>query len=980
MISPVVLLVSTVAYVGLLFLLARYAERTRRGRALASNGMVYGLSLGVYCTTWTVFGSVGKAANEGMLWLTIYLGPACGLMIAGPLWRRLVRLKHRHRLTSLADYVSARYGKSRAIAAFITAALVVGIVPYLALQLKAVTASFTMAAGLEAGSAATWYLSPVIIALMIIFTIVFGIRKLDPSERHPGMLFSLAIESIVKLVAVLAVGLYVIIEIFGGFGGFLSRLDTTMATTPFFADATAPQTLTWVVYLLVSMSAFALLPRQFHMGVIENNEEKHIRQASWIQPIYLILINVFVLPIAVAGILTAPAGTPGDGYVLMLPLQSGKTWLALIVFLGGISAAIGMIVVETMAMATMISNHLVVPLLQSTRRLHFLQRRVLYLRWVAAAVMILAAYGFEVAVGKSAMLVSMGMLSFAAAFQFAPTVVLGLAWRRASKGGAMLGLVLGFATWFYCLFLPTFVKSGWVAKSFVAEGPFGIAALRPEALFGLEGLPPYAHGVLWSMALNVIGYVVGSALWPMTADDHRMAEEFLDAGAAKPVAEGPAVIPVGEKVQALRAVLARYYSPAEATRLIDDAVATCGLVGKEHVAVEEWAELHRQAERSLAGAIGAASAHAAMQEQGAAVTRDESKALARYYGRVLANLRLAPSELRQRIDYYQEREALLTQQARELEERVQARTRELEAAQRELVDTARRAGQAENATNVLHNVGNLLNTITVSVGASQEILQGSKIAVIEKLSGLLRQHNGSLAEFLASERGKRLPEVLRLAAEELARERGALLEEMETLAKTLEHVKVIVSMQQSYARGTQMFEKLALRSVVEDAVSVHVVALSQQGIRLVRHYDDLGEMTVEKHKILQILINLISNAKHALLERRASDEAFEPEIRVELRAMKPGGARITVTDNGIGIAPENLDKIFQHGFTTKASGHGFGLHGAALAAREMGGRISVKSDGPRQGASFTLEVAAAVATGRPTHQRIAGGDDVASAM
>jgi Na+/proline symporter/signal transduction histidine kinase len=969
MFSPATVILAVCVYVGLLFAIARLSEqRAKTGRNWANHPLAYSLGLGVYCTTWTYYGSVGKATNEGMLFLTIYLGPTLGMLFASRILKRLVRLKNTHHITSIADFISARYAKSIAVAAIVTMMLVVGIVPYVALQLKAVTGTFDLITrSPSAPSPLAGYISPIVVGLMIVFTVAFGIRRLDPTERHPGMMVSLAIESLVKLAAFLAVGGFVLVHVYGGPGGFATRLSEGLPKPlTFMGKADPSQLVTWCTYLVLATSAFAFLPRQFHVGVIENSDEKHVKTAMWLSPLYLFLMNIFVVPIALGGMLTAPKGVSGDQFVLALPMAAGQEALSLFVFLGGFSAAIGMIMVETTTMATMISNHLLLPVIESNKKLWFLRRHLLYCRWGAAALFILASYGFEVRVGKSYMLVNMGMLSFAAVLQFAPAVLGGLFWRGGNRVGATLGLTAGFVTWFYTLLLPTFVKSGWMDPSLLSHGPWGLGMLRPEALFGVAGLPALTHGVLFSTCFNVAGYVLGSVLFETSSEERRLATEFVAPRAHSiDVADTAATIDAAEKRRELEELLAAYHATSEAAELVERCFAAAGIGEKTHITVVELAELYREVERTLAGAIGAASAHAAMRKVRGMNDKD-SKALAAMYAKILSRLNISPSELRRRIDYYQEREEALQRAHDELEQRVRQRTQELEHAHRALVDTAHRAGKAEIATNVLHNVGNVLNSVLVSTELGLEMIQQSRVVTLPKAVEMMMQHETDLGFLSTDEKGKQLPKYLGAVAQQLMNEREVLLTELRTLHRNIEHIKAIVRLQQSYAGVADLVEVISLPELLEDAVAINAVSLERHGITLKREFEDLPPAALQKHKVLQILVNLINNAKHAL----SNGHAAEPVLT--LRLAKNGDSRlaIQVIDNGMGMTPEVMSRIFQHGFTTKKDGHGFGLHSGAVTAREMGGTLTAHSDGKGCGAVFTLELPFEAARGDISEPRV----------
>jgi Na+/proline symporter/signal transduction histidine kinase len=982
-----VVIVTVCAYMALLFAIARVSERRRAsGRGFTQNPYVYALSLGVFCTTWTFYGSIGKATVDGMLFLPVYLGPTLGMFFAPTIMSRLIRLKEAHHITSLADFISARYAKSRLVAALVTAILLVGTIPYAALQLKSMGDTFALVVGgAGATPAGIRWVTPLVVCTMVAFTIAFGIRRLDPTERHPGMVVSLAAESLTKLVAFLCGGIFVTRWAFGGGEGFFVRLSAGLPENlGFMHRLSADQALTWATYMLLSTAAFSFLPRQFHVGIVENSNVKHTRTAMWLTPLYLFAMNLFVVPVAVAAMDRLPKNISADTALLSFPLLAGQHGLSLLVFLGGFSAAVGMIMVETMTMATMVSNHLYLPVVDSSPKLWFLRRHLLGARWAIATLFIFAALGFAVAIGKSYMLVSIGMLSFAAVLQLAPVSLLGLYWKGASRKGVMLGLSAGFVLWSYTLLMPTFVKSGWMSDAILKVGPFGIAALRPTALFGLEGLPALTHGVMWTTLFNVTLYVAGSVFFPPTSAERRLAEEFgnidkregpLDGAGA---AGGP-TMSASTHLERLERMLAQYFPATAARALMHRCLETAGIADAERVTVLQWTELTTAVERSLAGAIGAASAHTAVREL--RVDGGTSKALENAYARMLVRMQISPAELRRRVDYHQERETLLQEQAGELEARVKERTIELtrvnetlrgEIGERkkaqatvvemseQLANAAHRAGKAEIATNVLHNVGNVLNSIMVSVRLTIDRLRQSRVDNVRRAAELLAAQDEVLAAQDEGSSIRRLPGYLAKLATHLSNERDEMLAELDGVFGNAEHIKHVIGVQQEFAGTSNFVQATDVPGLVADAV--RITSLENEGVEIVRDLPALPLLMLNKHKVLQVLINLVGNAKNAIIEA----DGDGPK-RVTLRVAMPSDdcVSIAVIDTGKGISSDDLQRVFQHGFTTRKNGHGFGLHGSVNAATEMGGRLSAHSDGPGRGATFTLEIpctrAAAVA-------------------
>ena len=461
------------------------------------------------------------------------------------LLRSMIRSSKRHRITSLADLVAHRYGNSAVLGGLVTVIAVVGIVPYIALQLKAVSDTFAV---LHSGAVTVAHESattPVLqdtalyVALSLAaFTILFGTRHLDASERHEGMVAAIALESCVKLVAFLAGGLYVTFGIFDGVGDLVNRAASNAETAALFTLQPQTSYQSWFWLIVLSMFAILFLPRQFQVAVVENVDERHVNTAIWLFPLYLLAINLFVLPIAIGGLLVFGRGDVNpDTFVLALPIATGQPLIALAVFVGGLSAATGMVIVETIALATMVSNSLVLPsLLWFERRLSRtpvtsgpvaagaglplasfgyggdLGRLTLRIRRTTIVGVLLLGYAYFRLAGEGPALVAIGLVSFAAVAQFAPAIIGGLLWRGGTRNGALVGLLAGFAAWTYTLLLPTFARSGWLPESFLVEGPWGVGLLRPEQLFGLQGMDDISHGMFWSMLLNAGCYVVVSMI------------------------------------------------------------------------------------------------------------------------------------------------------------------------------------------------------------------------------------------------------------------------------------------------------------------------------------------------------------------------------------------------------------------------------------------------------------------------------------
>jgi Na+/proline symporter/signal transduction histidine kinase len=607
-----VVIAVALGYIGLLFLVASYGDRVRRlGRDGRARLLIYPLSLAIYCTSWTFFGSVGSASRNGYEFLTIYIGPVLMIALFAPMIARVVRLAKAQNITSIADFIAARHGKSQAVAATVALIAIIGTVPYIALQLKAVSFSLEtiIAHVMPSASAGRPLLGDIalFVALsMAIFAILFGTRHIDATEHQDGLMLAIAAESIVKLFAFLAVGIFVTFWMFDGPVALFTQAMQSAPTAAILTSVPALETL--IAMTLLSFVAILLLPRQFHVGVVENNDEREIRRARWLFPIYLVLINLFVVPIAIAGLLTFPAGkVDGDMFVLALPLHAGSSALTILAFVGGLSAATAMVIVESVALAIMVSNDIVMPWVLQRRAALITGREnvgslLLMVRRLAIFVILLFAYMYYRSAGE-AQLFAIGILAFAAIAQFAPAFFGGLIWRRGTALGAIGGMTVGIAVWAYTLLLPTFADIGFVGQSVLTAGPWGIDALRPQHLFGLE-LPPLVHGVMWSLALNILCYVGLSLARSPTSIERMQADIFVPSNLA-PMTPSFRLWRSSVTVEELTATVARYLGE-ERTRSSFESFATTRRISLEPQAEADF-ELLRYAEHQLASAIGAAS-------------------------------------------------------------------------------------------------------------------------------------------------------------------------------------------------------------------------------------------------------------------------------------------------------------------------------------------------------------------------------------
>ncbi len=597
-----------VAYVALLFLVAFAAERLA-DRGLAGwlrSPIVYTLSLSIYCTAWTFYGAVGYAVRSGLEFVTIYLGPT--IVMIGWWWlvRKLVRIGRSQRITSIADLISSRYGKSNFLGVVVTILAVIGTTPYIALQLQSVTLSFTVfssEAGVIPSVEELADTALIVAAGLALFTILFGTRRLDANERHHGVVTAIALEAVVKLVALLAVGIFVVWGVAGGAGAIMDKVAASNIAEWNLAGGR------WTTLIFLSAAAFICLPRMFQVMVVENVEERHVAVASWAFPLYLFLMSLFVIPIAVVGLSVLPNGNP-DLYVLTVPLALGQEGLAMLSFLGGFSSATSMVIVAAIALSTMVSNHIVMPIwlnIQSggasvsgdVRFVAILARRI------SIGAILFLGYLYFYFSGGSGALAAIGLIAFIGVAQVLPALLGGIFWRGATRIGAALGLCIGFTIWAYTIFIPSFGDTVLMSARVLENGPLGIGWLRPRALFGIDGLDPVVHAVLWSITLNTCGFIIGSLVSFPKPLERLQGAQFVNVFEHSANRRG--WTSSAAEAEDLMVMAQRILGPSEALELFENTAKAQGKVGYLPETTPQFIE---SLERELSGSVGAATAHA----------------------------------------------------------------------------------------------------------------------------------------------------------------------------------------------------------------------------------------------------------------------------------------------------------------------------------------------------------------------------------
>jgi len=899
-------IVITVAflYLCLLFGIAYWGDkRSDENRSIIANPYIYSLSIAVYCTSWTFYGSVGRAASSGVGFLPIYIGPTLTFVLGWFLILKIIRISKTNRITSIADFIAARYGKSSYLGGLVTIIAVIGIMPYISLQLKAVSTSFSVLVQYpeiimpsNLGSVPIFADTSFYVAFfMAAFAILFGTRHIDASEHHEGMVIAIAFESVIKLLAFMAVGLFVTFGVYDGFGDIFFRAQNSADLAKLFTIEGMGGYGSWVSLTILSMAAIIFLPRQFQVTVVENVNESHLKKALWLFPLYLFLINIFVLPIAFGGLLQFPnGGVNADTFVLTLPMAKQQEALALFAFIGGLSAATGMVIVATIALSTMVSNDLVMPVLLRVAKLHLSERTdltglILNIRRTTIGLMLLLGYVYVRLIGDSYALVSIGLVSFTAAAQFAPAIIGGIFWKGGSRAGAFAGLGGGFLCWIYTLLLPSFARSGWLSESFIMNGPFDITLLKPYALFGLQGLDPISHALFWTMLVNVGLYLCVSLFTSQSIVERSQAILFVDVFKKTTGGDGfwQGNVSVGEIKNLVRRFIGESkmsysfarFEQLEGRELEDDDPADAHIVSF--------------GERQLAGAIGAASARIMISS----VVRTEVHDI---------------DEMMQIVDDASQ----LIEYSRQLEEKSTL----LETAHEEIKAANIRLQELDKLKDgFVSTVSHELRTPLTSIRSFSEIINDSPDMPVEKRR-----------EFIS-----------------------IIVKESERLTRLIDDILDIAKMESGKLEW--QMKVLDPGDVIKVAIDA-TVGLFPQGGNVIFQTDvpeSLQAVNVDADRLAQVLINLISNA---------AKFCDHTNGKVWIKAkIEEGYLNVSVRDNGPGIAPSDHQKVFERfqqvgsQMKGKPKGTGLGLPICMEIIHHFDGELWVDSQ-LNKGATFAFRI------------------------
>ncbi|MGE5753447.1 MAG: ATP-binding protein [Deltaproteobacteria bacterium] len=993
--SETAVLALITAYLLALFGIGYLGER--RFAAIRARGLdryIYVFAGGVYCTSWTFYGCIGNAAEFGASFLGLFIGPSIFALVWWFFLRKLVRVCRTHNITSVPDFLSVRYGGHSWIGPLATLLLVVGSVPYISLQLRAVSISFNLIAGPAAGHFA--FVEPMLLVSLFLgaFALAFGSRYLDFTRPQGGLLTAVAVESVVKIVIFVAAGLFVCYGVFDGMGDIYGRVlahpEWRRLTT--LADSPGNGYSRWLAYVVIAVIDVILLPRQFHIFVVQNGDEKHIKTAMWLFPLYLLAINLFVIPIAFGGLLLGLPASAGDKYILSIPMLSGQKALSLVVFMGGFSAATAMVVVSSVALGKMVANNLVIPAILRLRKGFHAYGYLLAAARASMLIVIGLGYLYATLMSRNMVLMEIGIISFVAVAQFGPSVFGGLYWKRAGTHGAMLGIGMGFAAWFYTLVLPAMVKAGLVGGDLLARGPFGIAALVPTKLLGMGAVDPVGNAVFWSLFLNCLGFVAGSYLVEPTREAARRFESLHALAPAErfvPPAQFPPAAQAGAHYLSLEEIeeVVTRYAGHEKDKEIEEVIREIREIkqrGETREAVIRQMDLPQRLEKILTGSIGVIAARNVLRDM-LPLSLADARTLVESYREMVKDLATTREEVSHKEEEIQAKEQFLASVVRSIDDGVVSfdfdgriitvnegacrlfqrtegemigqdfsfliRDTEYREKRRIIARSTYRTGHWRGEVEIARKDGTTADALLSSAKIIDE--HGKPIGFVCSFKDLTdtkaMQHKmlqseklatlGQMAAGVAHEIRNPLGSIkmsLRLLRDE---KRGAEeVEVVEHIRDAVGSMEVIVNELLDYTREIALqMDDYDVTRIVQGAVFGMEEDWKRKGVEVsVVVGDGACTATVDGIRIKQVITNIVKNAVEA-----APHGSGKVEVRIEGR---DGFVRLEVSDNGPGMRQAERDKVFQPFYTTKAQGVGLGMPIVKRLVELHGGEVRVTSE------------------------------------
>lgn len=793
--NALLLISLSVLYLALLFFVAQWAERKHILRNKGLGAWIYALSIAVYCSAWTFYGSIGRAATTGLGFLAIYLGPA----LVFPLWwvvaRKIIRIVKVQHISSLADFLSARYGRKQSIGTLVSLLTLFVITPYLALQIKAIGDSFS---AITPEGTSSW-LDPVLVTsgVLCLFTLVYGIRFLSTNEPKNGMVTAVALESVIKLLAFLLGGAVLVYGVFGGMDAIFSEAVARPDLQQLFVFNGNSQE-DWFWILLISGFAIFLLPRQFQVGIIENQDEAHLKRAMWLVPLYLFLINIFVLPIAMAGRLHLPEGLDADYIFLSLSNTFGNNWLTGIIYFGGFSAATSMIIVSSLSLANMLSTNVIFPAFLRLDKQRDYSGKIVAIRILSLVLVFISAYVYYRYLTSNETLVSIGITSFAGIAQLAPAFFGGLYWRGATRKGAIAGISIGFVIWFYALILPNMLLELPAFQQFLSLGPWGIKSLSPLYFGDFTGITHLSAVIGVSLVSNTFLFAAVSVFTEADRAEANQAEIFVNIFRISrrdydQTGTWQSSVPLTD----IRSLLINFLGDRRTEEVLDRYARINGVNFAENQQADP--RMISYAERLLTEAIGPASARITI-------------------ARVAKGEEISVYEV---MDILQESKEVL-----QLNRELRGKTEELERASLQLREANDRLkAYTEIKDEFLYTVTHELRTPLTAIRAQAELLQDDE-------------------EMPAEDRQMFL---------------DSMVKECERLTNLITHVLDLEKFESGSQK--LHLTKEDLREIITEAAASLRRLVDQKGIRLKTEMNSaLPASYMDRDRMFQVMVNLISNA------------------------------------------------------------------------------------------------------------------------
>lgn len=960
------LLLLLIVYVAILFGVAQWAQSSNsKAQKVRNSANTYALSLAVFCTSWTFFGNIAISTKQGLYPVALYLGSTLTFIFMTPLLKKMVRLKNEFHSTSIADFISVRYQRSQTLAALISILCLLGIVPYLTIQLKSVIASFqVLVPSVNETNILSAHFDILIVLMMAFFTIIFGVRHLDPTEKHPGMMVALAFESLFKLFAMLIGALWICYMINPGVVHLFEQVAIVEEIQENLQQLSSQN---WLSFMLIGAIGVMTLPRQFHVGIVECADANFLDRAKWLFPLYLLLINLFTFPVALAGILSSDANTSTNLLLLNLPLLNNATIIAIITFLGGFAAATGMIMISAMTLSTMLTNHIMMPAIMSFPTLSALKRQVLPIRWLMVLLVLFLSLFYYRVIGDSQLIVKIGTISFIATAQFAPALIGGLIWRGGNLAGAFSGLIVGSSLWFYSSLLPSVVRSGWLDWSILEQKTGFFYWFNPESFFAIEQATPLTNSLVWSLLANIFFYIAVSLFSKTSDDEQKIAHQFVDVENLLYHSKNdePDSIQLKEKRLLIAAIFQQYMPETLVDAKIEQCLITAKVHNKSSINIAELSTLKNAALNALAGVIGMASAYRAFNSINI-ITDEEQQQLATYFSRFFAQMQLSPKELFEQVNFHQQRRELLESHATQqlaainkLEAEVEQRLSAEQALNILNVELEARVAQR---TGALSQSNDELQQTLVALKQTQfQLLENEKMASLGGLvAGVAHEVNTPIGIVLTSisfmkERCLNITQALndeKLTAKQLTK---FTLELDQGFDLSLRNIVRAVEL-------IEGFKLIAVDSVVDDARQLNLQHYLQNILMSLQPkvknstikitLDCPADINIFSYPgaITQITNNLVMNSlNHAFTEQQTG------QITIKVTSAEDT-VTITYADDGCKLADEIASQIFEPFFTTKRGqgGSGLGAHIVYnLVTQKLKGTIQLTTD-DKQGKSFKI--------------------------